>query len=168
MLALKILLLLKKSIWQTKNSWRVEIIDAPSLFEAENSGAIMKEDSSWVDRIEENLIAVILGTMALLTFANVVARYVFNSNIFWALELTVFLFAWLVLLGATYAVKKTSHLGVDAIINMLGAKRRRFLALLVALVCIFYAFLMLQRIVGLLGPICKLTTNRRSVVSSRV
>ena len=31
----------------------------------------MKEESSWVDRIEENLIAVILGTMALLTFANV-------------------------------------------------------------------------------------------------
>ena len=120
------------------------MIDAPSLFEAENSGAIMKEDSSWVDRIEENLIAVILGTMALLTVANVVARYVFNSNIFWALELTVFLFAWLVLLGATYAVKKTSHLGVDAIINMLGARRRRFLALLVALVCIFYAFLMLK------------------------
>ena len=60
----------------------------------------MKEESSWVDRIEENLIAVILGTMALLTFANVVARYVFNSNIFWALELTVFLFAWLVLLDA--------------------------------------------------------------------
>ena len=82
------------------------MIDAPSLFEAENSGAIMKEDSSWVDRIEENLIAVILGTMALLTFANVVARYVFNSNIFWALELTVFLFAWLVLLGATYCSKE--------------------------------------------------------------
>ena len=88
----------------------------------------MKEESSWVDRIEENLIAVILGTMALLTFANVVDRYVFNSNIFWALELTVFLFAWLVLLGATYAVKKTSHLGVDAIINTLGSKKRKILA----------------------------------------
>ena len=80
----------------------------------------MEEKNSWVDHIEENLIAIILGIMTLLTFANVVARYVFNSNNFWALELTVFLFAWLVLLGATYAVKKTSHLGVDAIINMLG------------------------------------------------
>ena len=47
-------------------------------------------------------------------------------------------------MGATYAVKKTSHLGVDAIINMLGAKRRRILALMVAFVCIFYAFLMLK------------------------
>lgn len=104
----------------------------------------MEEKNSWIDHIEENLIAIILGIMTLLTFANVVARYVFNSNIFWALELTVFLFAWLVLLGATYAVKKTSHLGVDAIINMLSNKKRRILALLVAFICIFYAFLMLK------------------------
>ena len=100
----------------------------------------MEEKNSWVDHIEENLIAIILGIMTLLTFANVVARYVFNSNIFWALELTVFLFAWLVLLGATYAVKKTSHLGVDAIINMLGNRKRQILALVVAFVCIFMHF----------------------------
>jgi C4-dicarboxylate transporter DctQ subunit len=72
---------------------------------------------SRLDRIEETAIALILGSMTLLTFANVVARYVFNSNIFFALELTVFLFAWLVLLGASYAVKKTLHLGVDALVN---------------------------------------------------
>ena len=49
----------------------------------------------------------------MITFANVIARYAFNANILWALELTVFLFAWLVLLGASYAVKKGAHLGVD-------------------------------------------------------
>ncbi len=43
--------------------------------------------------------------MTLITFANVIARFGFNSNILWALEATVFLFAWLVLLGASYAVK---------------------------------------------------------------
>ena len=37
-------------------------------------------------RIEETLIAVILGLMTIMTFANVIARYVFNSNILWALE----------------------------------------------------------------------------------
>ena len=119
----------------------------------------MKEESSWVDRIEENLIAVILGTMALLTFANVVARYVFNSNIFWALELTVFLFAWLVLLGATYAVKKTSHLGVDAIINTLGSKKRKILALFAAFICIFYAFLMLKGSWDYWAPYANLPTT---------
>ena len=59
--------------------------------------------SSWTDQIEESLIAIILGAMTLITFANVIARYVFNSNILWALETTVFLFAWLVLIGASYA-----------------------------------------------------------------
>ena len=104
----------------------------------------MEQNTSWLDHIEENLIASLLGIMTLLTFANVVARYVFNSNIFWALELTVFLFAWLVLLGASYAVKKTSHLGVDAIVNMLSIDKRRILALFTALVCILYALLLLN------------------------
>ena len=45
-----------------------------------------------VNMIEETLIAVILGMMTVITFANVVTRYGFNQNILWALELTVFLF----------------------------------------------------------------------------
>jgi C4-dicarboxylate transporter DctQ subunit len=81
-----------------------------------------------VNEIEETLIAVILGLMTVITFANVIARYVFNANILWALETTVFLFAWLVLLGASYCVKTHSHLGVDAVINMVSKKTRRILA----------------------------------------
>ena len=54
--------------------------------------------------------------MTIITFANVV-RYGFNQNILWVLEQTVFLFGWLVLLGAFYAVKEGSHLGVDIFIN---------------------------------------------------
>ena len=48
-----------------------------------------------VDNIEETFIAITLGLMTIITFANVVARYVFNDNILWALEVTVVLFAWL-------------------------------------------------------------------------
>ncbi len=100
--------------------------------------------SSSIDRIEETLIATILGIMTLLTFANVIARYVFNSNILWALELTVFLFGWLVLLGAPYAVKKGTHLGVDAVINILSKPMRRIFALMAVAVCIVFSFLLLK------------------------
>lgn len=103
-----------------------------------------KGPTSRLDRIEEAGIAVILGSMTLLTFANVVARYGFNSNIFYALELTVFLFAWLVLLGASFAVKKTLHLGVDAIINMVAPKTKRVIALFAVAVCLCYAMLFLK------------------------
>ena len=99
---------------------------------------------SLVDQIEEKLIAVILGLMTALTFANVVARYAFDSNILWALEMTVFLFAWLVLLGAAYAVKKGAHLGVDLVVNMLDRGARKLMALAAVAVCLAFAFLMMK------------------------
>lgn len=99
---------------------------------------------NWSDKIEETVIAAILGIMTMLTFSNVVARYIFNSNIFYALELTVFLFAWLVLLGASYAAKKTLHLGVDAIVNLAEPSLRRWLAIFVVAVCLAYSLLLLK------------------------
>lgn len=96
------------------------------------------------DRIEESIIALLLGIMTVMTFANVVARYVFNSNIFYALELTVFLFAWLVLLGASYGVKKTLHLGVDALVNAATPAVKKPLGLVVVAVCLIYSLLLLK------------------------
>ncbi len=99
---------------------------------------------SMIDHLEENVIAVLMGLMTALTFANVIARYIFNSNILWALELTVFMFAWMVLLGASYALKKSAHLGVDALVNMASPRLRRTLGLIAALACVIYAFFLLK------------------------
>ncbi len=103
--------------------------------------------SSWsraVDTIEETLIALLLGVMTLITFANVIARYVFNSNILWALEATVFLFAWLVLLGASYAVKHSIHIGVDIVVQALPPGPRKALTLIATLACVVFAALLLK------------------------
>lgn len=97
-----------------------------------------------VDALEETAIALMLGLMTLITFGNVVARYVFNSNILWQLEATVFLFAWLVLFGVSYSVKITAHLGVDVIINMLDAPTRRAFGLLSVAICLVFSLLMLK------------------------
>ena len=96
-----------------------------------------------IDTIEESLIALILGLMTVITFANVIARYVFNSNILWALETTVFLFAWLVLLGASYCVKTQSHLGVDVIINIVSPGTRKTLAIISVVCCLAFSILLL-------------------------
>ncbi|MEM8774999.1 MAG: TRAP transporter small permease [Pseudomonadota bacterium] len=103
-----------------------------------------QEDAGFVDRIEESIIALILGLMTVITFANVIARYFFNSNILWALELTVFMFAWLVLLGASYAVKTRAHLGVDAIINLTSVPIRKALALFSVGCCLAFSLLLLK------------------------
>jgi len=96
-----------------------------------------------IDEIEETCIAICLGLMTLITFANVIARYLFNSNILWALELTVFLFAWLVLMGASYAVKKHIHIGVDVVVNMVSPGTRKILALISVIACLSFAIMLL-------------------------
>lgn len=104
----------------------------------------MQTKHSFVDRIEETLIAILLGLMTLVTFANVIARFGFNSNILWALELTVFMFGWLVLLGASYAVKKHSHLGVDAILNMVSPGVARVMGIIAVACCLVFSLLLLK------------------------
>ncbi|MCK0143165.1 TRAP transporter small permease [Aliiroseovarius sp. F20344] len=104
----------------------------------------MQHKHTFVDQIEETLIATLLGLMTAITFANVIARFGFNSNILWALELTVFLFGWLVLLGASYAVKKHSHLGVDAIVNMVPPAVARVMGLIAAAACVLFSVFMVK------------------------
>lgn len=97
-----------------------------------------------MSEIEETAIAVLLGLMTIVTFINVVLRYGFNTGLIWGLEITTFLFAWLVLFGVSYAVKVTAHLGVDAVINLFGAGPRRILATVAGIICIIYAALLLK------------------------
>lgn len=98
----------------------------------------------FVNELEESFIALILGLMVVITFINVVLRYIFNTGLVWGLEVTSFLFAWLVIFGVSYAVKTTANLGVDALTNVLPVHVRRALALTAGAVCIAYAALLLK------------------------
>lgn len=98
----------------------------------------------FVDELEETFIALILGVMTIITFINVVLRYGFNSGLIWGLEAVLFLFAWLVVFGVSYAAKKTANLGVDAVLNLVSTPARRVLGLIAAAVCILYAFLLFK------------------------
>lgn len=97
-----------------------------------------------VDGFEEGAIALLLGLMTLVTFVNVVLRYGFNASLIWGLEVTLILFAWLVLFGIAYGFKKTSHLGVDALINLMPARGKRIAALASGLACLIYALLLMK------------------------
>jgi C4-dicarboxylate transporter DctQ subunit len=96
-----------------------------------------------VDRLEEAIIALIFGVMVLVTFVQVVLRYVFNSGFVWALELTTYLFAWLVLFGISYGVKKNAHLGVDAFVRLFSPGPRRVMGLLAVAAGVLYGVLLL-------------------------
>ena len=95
------------------------------------------------NRVEEGLIATILGAMTVLTFVQVVLRYLFNIGILWALEADFYLFAWLVLIGMSYCVRTRAHIGVDAAVRLLPPRTLRIVGLVVVALTLVYAGLML-------------------------
>ena len=97
-----------------------------------------------IDGIERNFIALVLGLMVLITFVNVVLRYVFNESLVWGLEVTLVLFAWLVILGVSHGFRVTAHLGVDAVIGVVGHRPRRIMGALAVLATLIYALLILK------------------------
>ena len=97
----------------------------------------------WIHRVEEGLIALILAAMTLLTFVQVVLRYVFNTGFLWALEANFYLFGWLVLIGISYCVRTRAHIGVDAVVRLLSPAVRRWAGILVVALVLLYAGLML-------------------------
>ena len=97
--------------------------------------------TGWVGRIEEGLVALLISLMTLITFMQVVARYVFNYSFVWALELTGVMFAWLIFVGMSYGVRVGAHIGVDALVKTLGAAAARAVGMLAAVLCIAYALI---------------------------
>jgi C4-dicarboxylate transporter DctQ subunit len=97
-----------------------------------------------IHEFEETFIALLLGLMTLVTFANVVLRYAFNSQLIWGLELVLILFAWLVLFGISYGFKVTMHLGVDAILAIVNPRLRFLMSLTAALITLAYMLLLLK------------------------
>lgn len=97
-----------------------------------------------VHSFEETFIALLLGLMTLVTFTNVVLRYAFNSQLIWGLEVTLVLFAWLVLFGISYCFKVTAHLGVDALLAIVNPRLRFVMTVFACGISIAYVALLMK------------------------
>lgn len=92
---------------------------------------------------EESFISLLLVSMTLLVFTEVVARFLFNVGFLWLEEVTLTFGAWFVLFGASYGVKVGAHIGVDAFVQALPTKARKWTAVTAVLLCLCYCSLFL-------------------------
>jgi C4-dicarboxylate transporter DctQ subunit len=99
--------------------------------------------SSILDRAEEGFMALCLAFMTIVTFAQVVLRYVFGTGFLWHLEATSYAFGWLVLVGMSYGVRTQAHIAVDLLARRLGARAGRAVAAAALIVGLIYCVLMI-------------------------
>ena len=70
-------------------------------------------------KIEDIICAICMIIMTSLTFANVIARYVFSASFSFSEEITTYLFVMLSLIGSAAAARCKAHLGFTAILDLL-------------------------------------------------
>lgn len=95
---------------------------------------------------EENILVLIITSIMLVSFGQVIARYGFNTGWAAALEFTTVAFSWLILLGMSYGIKTGLHLGVDILLNAVPKNISKALALFGALACMFYGLILLDSV----------------------
>jgi len=90
-----------------------------------------------LDRLEEVIIACLMGAATLLIFVAVVHRYaaglsipglqdaLLRIDLSWAQELCIYMFVWMAKFGAAYGVRTGIHVGVDVLINRLPPGTRK-------------------------------------------
>ena len=88
-----------------------------------------------LDRLEEIIIASLMGAATVITFVAVVHRYLvdipllypilFPIRLAWSQELCIYMFIWMAKFGAAYGVRTGIHVGVDVLIKRLNPPGRR-------------------------------------------
>ena len=97
--------------------------------------------------LEWALCALLIGTVVV-TFTQVLSRYVFQTSLAWSEELARYLFMWLASLGAAYAFKTRSHFLLRFVVDKFSLKLQMVVAsLVVALMTIFLVTFIWQAIV---------------------
>lgn len=75
-----------------------------------------------------------------LAFGNVVARYVFDSSLTWAAELTTYLFLWSTFFGAAYCFKQDAHISITILLEKVSPNLAKALMLFAHTITLVFLF----------------------------
>ena len=89
---------------------------------------ISEEPTRVLLAIEDWATVVVMGLLALITFANVLVRYFTNTSFAWTEEFSVFLMIVLALVGGSAAVARDRHIRIEYFAEAGSMARRRGLA----------------------------------------
>jgi len=82
-----------------------------------------------VRKILTPIISLAFFVLVVVTFAQVVFRYLIGYSLFWSEEAARYLFVWISFLGSVVALQKGVHIGFDVCVAKLPAFWRRWVVL---------------------------------------
>jgi C4-dicarboxylate transporter, DctQ subunit len=91
--------------------------------------------------INRYIAAIGISGGVALAFGNVVARYVFDSSLTWAAELTVYLFLWSTFFGAAYCFKQDAHINISILLEIVSPITAKTLMITSHVITLLFLFI---------------------------
>ena len=102
-----------------------------------------------VNTVVDTLCKLIMGCSALIvfviTFVQVLCRFVFKSPLAWSTDILRLAFTYMVFWGAAWCVKEKGHLNVDVVLTSFPKQIRKTVELLInCILLVLFIFLIVQ------------------------
>lgn len=97
----------------------------------------MRKINDTLLKLEEKCIATVLIVMVILSFTQVLSRYVFKYSFPWIEEATRYLMIWLTYIGTAYVCAIHQHISVDVLPEFLKKKQIKYDVFINVVILIF-------------------------------
>lgn len=104
--------------------------------------------SHWLAQLEQLLCSLLIVAFGVLLIANVIARYAFDSPIFFAEELAVYILIWMAFLAISVAIHQDQHVRLTMLVGQLPASLQRLAYWLTELICLALLAVLLWYSIG--------------------
>jgi TRAP-type C4-dicarboxylate transport system permease small subunit len=94
--------------------------------------------SNILNEFSKAILFILISSMTVIVFSQVVLRYIFNESLVWSEEVARYAFIWASFIGASIASKRATHIGVRIFIEMFPYKiKKKFEILINIFILIF-------------------------------
>lgn len=105
-----------------------------------------------LEKIEKFVACVCVSIMAVLVFANVIARYVFSNSLAVSDEMSTYLFVLMSFMGTAIAARRKAHLGLSIVTDRVGPRARLMIGMVMygisALFCLLIVIFGVQMVIS--------------------
>ena len=99
---------------------------------------MLKKLSDFIYKITGGFISVDLAVIVVLSFSQVVSRYVFSFSISWAQELVTYLLVWLVFMGCCMGLRDNEVAALTIVVDKLSPNMKKTARILVQVLLIMF------------------------------
>lgn len=98
---------------------------------------------SFLDKFEDYSITIMFSAIIIVVFLQVFFRFVIKASLPWSEELTRYIMAYTVFIGAAIAAKEGAHVGITAFVDCLPKSANKFVRVLSTFISFLFSVLLI-------------------------